>query len=660
MKLSEQITRRQLFVAFGMSQQSGGLTSVDLAATRDGSQVIVTASDGSAAPISGADASKAGVLTASDKVRLDDLTAHAMRSFDSRAAVSLASIDSAVTHLRTLGYAAAGDGGGALYKRIGSEPGHALKVQSADGAWWEIAEPLFVTFQACGGVEGDDAADGAGNVAAFEDFIGYLQDAAASGSVKGPSLVFPIMGGSGHYHFNSHLNVKAVVHITGPGGWHWAARDAGPVLEFPADSHGLIIHRHNTIDDTTGTSGYSADGSIIENLGIVGGGAGMAAGHGVWVRAFCALRHLYVRAFAEDGYHVVGDIGAGGAVEGNPSTTKIENCTADRNGRNGFYIDSLDANICTLTGCEARQNGRWGFFDSSFLGNTHIGHHETANGLADSGANGGTVTSLVHYNVGGADKHFFANVGATEAQLVATEPGTDESVWTYKTEASATGGAPTWQSGQPEGTYVHGGSYRTDNANARNVFVGCYEEGNSAPPQFESPTTVIGGHRMDEGHGTYAYYGANAIEALILAYEGLKIDTQGDVVDIRGPVEVEPPAGNDSYVMVIDDEDHASRILADPTGNNLSIETDRNLIYMHGRGLRQGSGFHDITVKIRSKGGWRDVVHTAYDLSQLRLVDGVSEPATVNGVAQIFVDGADGDLKCKFGDGTVKSITADS
>lgn len=40
--------------------------------------------------------------------------------------------------LRIKGYAAAGDGGGGLYKRVGAEPSHIFKLQSADGAWWEL------------------------------------------------------------------------------------------------------------------------------------------------------------------------------------------------------------------------------------------------------------------------------------------------------------------------------------------------------------------------------------------------------------------------------------------------------------------------------------------------------------------------------------------
>jgi len=42
------------------------------------------------------------------------------------------------------------------------------------------------------------------------------------------------------------------------------------------------------------------------------------------------------------------------------------------------------------------------------------------------------------------------------------------------------------------------------------------------------------------------------------------------------------------------------------------------------------------------------------------LTDGVTAPATLTGYAQIYVDSADGDLKVKFGDGTVKTIVTDT
>lgn len=40
--------------------------------------------------------------------------------------------------IRVNGYHAAGDGGGALYVKVGSEPEHLGKFQTADGVWWEL------------------------------------------------------------------------------------------------------------------------------------------------------------------------------------------------------------------------------------------------------------------------------------------------------------------------------------------------------------------------------------------------------------------------------------------------------------------------------------------------------------------------------------------
>lgn len=48
------------------------------------------------------------------------------------------------------------------------------------------------------------------------------------------------------------------------------------------------------------------------------------------------------------------------------------------------------------------------------------------------------------------------------------------------------------------------------------------------------------------------------------------------------------------------------------------------------------------------------------EFGSVRLTDGVAAPATVSGAAFIYVDTADGDLKVKFGDGTVKTIVTDT
>lgn len=55
----------------------------------------------------------------------------------------------------------------------------------------------------------------------------------------------------------------------------------------------------------------------------------------------------------------------------------------------------------------------------------------------------------------------------------------------------------------------------------------------------------------------------------------------------------------------------------------------------------------------------RSIDDTA-QMNALQLVDGITAPDTLSGYASIYVDTADGDLKIKFGDGTVKTISTDT
>jgi len=65
----------------------------------------------------------------------------------------------------------------------------------------------------------------------------------------------------------------------------------------------------------------------------------------------------------------------------------------------------------------------------------------------------------------------------------------------------------------------------------------------------------------------------------------------------------------------------------------------------------------DDGVNLLQVNGAVKAVYTA--TSWLDILDGVAAPATVAGYARIYVDTADGDLKIKFGDGTVKTIVTD-
>lgn len=54
------------------------------------------------------------------------------------------------------------------------------------------------------------------------------------------------------------------------------------------------------------------------------------------------------------------------------------------------------------------------------------------------------------------------------------------------------------------------------------------------------------------------------------------------------------------------------------------------------------------------------MIGAARFLGGAQFPDGVAAPSTISGVASVYVDIADGDLKCKFGDGTVKTIVTDT
>ncbi|MER9545621.1 hypothetical protein NKI72_26810 [Mesorhizobium sp. M0437] len=71
------------------------------------------------------------------------ISASGVADFASKAVAEDSSIPFAKQFLRLAGYARSGDGGGALYKKADTEPGHHGKFQSADGAWWELAEEII-------------------------------------------------------------------------------------------------------------------------------------------------------------------------------------------------------------------------------------------------------------------------------------------------------------------------------------------------------------------------------------------------------------------------------------------------------------------------------------------------------------------------------------
>ena len=94
-------------------------------------------------------------------------------SFNTLGAAAAATISVAVSHVRTAGYGTVGDGGAELYYRLGATPvpAKAWHFQSADGAWWEIAN-YQLNILAIGG-KGDNATNNDSAFAAAADAIDH-------------------------------------------------------------------------------------------------------------------------------------------------------------------------------------------------------------------------------------------------------------------------------------------------------------------------------------------------------------------------------------------------------------------------------------------------------------------------------------------------------
>lgn len=276
----------------------------------------------------------------------------------------------------------------------------------------------------------------------------------------------------------------------------------GTKLKFPAGKSGLRFQYFNT----SGVSGTRADGqvsshSMLRNIRIEGGYAGAESEHhGLVIRSHgIILENVWVSNFPGDGIYC-----ATSTPYGNSNNCRIQGGGA-QGCRDGLFIDGADANAWLIEGVDCSANRRWGVCDSSFLGNTYIACHTSANGW--DGAIASTPTACTF---GGNRYYVKAGQAAGASTNAPTGTSADNAWWGFIGAGDTYHGVVAWVSGT---TFREGGGYKTEDANASNVFLNCYAEGDQNPSQFTSPTQILNGVGMGSRYGGRLSVAAGGLQA---------------------------------------------------------------------------------------------------------------------------------------------------
>lgn len=301
-----------------------------------------------------------------------------------------------------------------------------------------------------------------------------------AGVVVGPK----VQAGIGRFYLASRINVKSTLELCGQSNGHLLAQTA---TVFAVEESGFIFERQDTFNTTTispATTG--ADGSRVHGITIIYVGSslprsgGLRAEFGILSKCMIDVYECTIRRFPGPAVYVWATSGAGGAAQGEASTSQItrnwlEECWA------AVAIEGADANVIDVSNNRAFSTCVWGMYSVGFLNSNYSNNHFKANG------------QLVHYN-----GRRYQPMPGYESVWGTTVPGTNPNVWGYCEDGgpTATGyngydAVPTWVSG---GTgYYAGGPVYHPSQNGRSVFINNYTEGGQPLPIIMFPAVSIGG-----------------------------------------------------------------------------------------------------------------------------------------------------------------------
>jgi hypothetical protein len=199
--------------------------------------------------------------------------------YANRAAAIAATVPGSLSFVYLFSYATTNDGGASLYRKLGAPPGvtEAWHFQSADGAYWELAETVPNVRML--GAKGDDSTN---DTVAVQETIDYVVARGGGGSIHIPTGIYRV----------------TTINITGDDGLHvFGDGRQATILSSTGTGDGVII----------GSASPEYAFITIRSLSVNAlAGADKSAAVGVRVRKTTEvdLDDLYISSFK---YGIVGD-----------------------------------------------------------------------------------------------------------------------------------------------------------------------------------------------------------------------------------------------------------------------------------------------------------------------------------------------------------------
>lgn len=315
-------------VSSGAGLTGGGNLTVNRTISLSSTSIAsLSRADSSVQTVNGISPTSGNVNIPSNEVRLQN----------SRASAITATFTSNDLFVRTSGYYAPGDGGGALYKRVTSEPSHSGKFQSSDGTWWELSEPFPNNRMFGAKVDGTrrnytilDTGEW-GNLASFGvGTSGKTDDTLANQGLI--DYVYAKGGGCGYLcsgvSVTGLLTLKSGVVLVGQGG------RSGTILMLKDSTNANMIEGQdfNTLWGTSSKQGIHHAGLI--GVTLDGNWFNNTAGSGIAVYGYSNLfRDVTISLFREHGMMTMWN--SGGPMLGVEST--YDNVYIDTVGKNGIW-----------------------------------------------------------------------------------------------------------------------------------------------------------------------------------------------------------------------------------------------------------------------------------------------------------------------------------